>query len=386
MGGGASADYDVAIVGGGFYGCCIALFMRSLYDRVVVLERSGALLGRASAVNQARIHNGFHYPRSFVTALRSGQNFEAFTSLFRDAVVDDFDMLYAIARHGSKVSAKRFHRMFEQMGAPIGIASPRHQAIFDGDHIEAVFSCREHAFDFTALRAILGDRMARADIEVRHDCEVSAIADISPQGSSRLRLELCGAQEVNAGTVFNATYSQLNPVLAASGLAPLSLKHEWAEVALIEPAADMKGIGVTVMDGPFFSTMPFPSEGLYSLTHVRYTPHYGWVDGDGVPPASAMVETLPRRSRWYHMAADARRYMPCLGEAKWRKSLYEVKTVLTQNEGDDGRPILFHRHPTRGRFFSVLGGKIDNIFDLFTAVAETEPEWRGAEMRFLAGR
>ena len=99
-GGGGSAEYDVAIVGGGFYGCCIALFMRSLYDKVVVLERSDALLGRASAVNQARIHNGFHYPRSFVTALRSGQNFGPFTEMFRDAVVDDFEMLYAIARRG----------------------------------------------------------------------------------------------------------------------------------------------------------------------------------------------------------------------------------------------------------------------------------------------
>src|SRR4051812_32659932 len=36
-------EFDVAIVGGGFYGCCMALFMRSLYDKVVIVERGSEL-------------------------------------------------------------------------------------------------------------------------------------------------------------------------------------------------------------------------------------------------------------------------------------------------------------------------------------------------------
>ena len=50
-------------------------------------------------------------------------------------------------------------------------------------------------------------------------------------------------------------------------------------MALVEPPAELGGAAVTVMDGPFFSLMPYPSRGLFTLSHVRYTPHCSWHDG-----------------------------------------------------------------------------------------------------------
>lgn len=56
-------DYDAVIIGGGFFGCCLALYLRSVYDRILIIEEQPELLTRASRVNQARVHSGFHYPR-----------------------------------------------------------------------------------------------------------------------------------------------------------------------------------------------------------------------------------------------------------------------------------------------------------------------------------
>jgi hypothetical protein len=64
------------------------------------------------------------------------------------------------------------------------------------------------------------------------------------------------------------------------------------------------------------------------------------------------------------MLRDAGRYLPAIREAEIVDSLYEVKTVLAKSEGDDGRPILFERHAELPGCYSVLGGKIDNIFDV----------------------
>ena len=64
-------DVDYLIIGGGFYGCCLALYLRSISDRVLVVEAADRLMTRASRVNQARIHTGFHYPRSALTAVKS---------------------------------------------------------------------------------------------------------------------------------------------------------------------------------------------------------------------------------------------------------------------------------------------------------------------------
>ncbi len=64
------------------------------------------------------------------------------------------------------------------------------------------------------------------------------------------------------------------------------------------------------------------------------------------------------------MIRDAARYLPAITDARQVGSLFEVKTVLVKNEGDDGRPILFERHPGMHGCYSVLGGKIDNIYDV----------------------
>jgi hypothetical protein len=65
------------------------------------------------------------------------------------------------------------------------------------------------------------------------------------------------------------------------------------------------------------------------------------------------------------------------------KSIRDVKTVLVKNEQDDGRPILFRRKPEGSRVISVIGGKIDNIYDLFDAARQAEPEWAAADLRYL---
>ena len=78
--------------------------------------------------------------------------------------------------------------------------------------------------------------------------------------------------------------------------------------------------------------MPFPAERLHSLTHVRYTPHVSWTDEPGAPCAEAALARTPVESRWRHMIHDARRYLPAVTDAIWKKSLFEVKTVLTKNE------------------------------------------------------
>src|SRR5262249_48764485 len=137
------AEIDYLIVGGGFYGCALALFLKSITDRIVIVEARDELLGRASRVNQARIHSGFHYPRCMLTAAKSWVLHHRFTEDFPEAVVRDFQMLYAIARRRSKISAKRFHRMFADMGADIAPALPNEASLFASDTIEAAFRCTE---------------------------------------------------------------------------------------------------------------------------------------------------------------------------------------------------------------------------------------------------
>jgi L-2-hydroxyglutarate oxidase LhgO len=62
-----SKKYDCIVIGGGFFGSTLGLFLKEYFDDVVVLEQEIDILQRASYVNQARVHMGYHYPRSLVT-------------------------------------------------------------------------------------------------------------------------------------------------------------------------------------------------------------------------------------------------------------------------------------------------------------------------------
>jgi glycine/D-amino acid oxidase-like deaminating enzyme len=316
-------------------------------------------------VNQARVHGGFHYPRNFVTALRSFHNYQRFVDDFRPAIVDDFQMLYAIARHHSKVNAKRFETMFTAMGAPIADAAPSQRALFDPERIEAVFACRESAVDCAALRDLLLARLAKYQIDLALGAETTRI---ERDGTGNVRVIQADQTSVSAPFVFNATYSRLNTLLMRSGSSAIPLKHELTEVALVEPPAELAGLAITVMDGPFFSVMPFPGRKLYSLTHVRYTPHTVWRDGEHGENPYAIADRLPRASNWKHMVHDARRFVPALAAVAWRESLFTVKTISLNNDRDDGRPILFRPAPELPGLYSILGSKLDNIYDLFELV------------------
>ncbi|HQU59545.1 MAG TPA: FAD-dependent oxidoreductase, partial [Saprospiraceae bacterium] len=72
--------YDFLIVGGGIFGIYAALYLAKKGQRICLVEKERALLKKASIVNQARLHSGYHYPRSVATALMSNDNKARFTS------------------------------------------------------------------------------------------------------------------------------------------------------------------------------------------------------------------------------------------------------------------------------------------------------------------
>lgn len=358
--------YSAVIVGGGFYGAAIAVYLarqRSL-KRIMLVEREPALLARASYNNQARVHNGYHYPRSYTTAYRSRINLPRFVRDWPSAIKQDFTKLYAIARRNSKVTAKQFERFCREIGARLGPVDPALRNLFEPRLIEDLFLVDEYAFDTSKLAQWALDELKAAGVELRLRTRVT---EVGPAADDKLQLILQpaqgDAQQVQSCYVFNCTYSGLNQFPGDVPMSQAGLKQEITEMALMEMPPALKGLGITVMDGPFFSMMPFPARGLHTLSHVRYTPHLHWQDIAGQDPYEKLAN-YPAQSRVDRMVRDAGRYLPALLKARHVDSLFEVKTVLVKNESDDGRPILFEKHARFPGCYSVLGGKIDNIYDV----------------------
>lgn len=371
----AAIDYtqDAVVIGGGFYGAAIAVYLAKQrgMKRVTLIERESTLLSRASYNNQARVHNGYHYPRSFTTAYRSRINLPKFVQDWPDAVKQDFTKLYAIARRNSKVTANQFERFYREIGARIEPAKPALRALFDSRLIEEVFLVEEYAFDTTRLAQWALRELNESGVNIRLQTRAIAISN-SPDNTLNVTIAPEGkAQElINCRYVFNCTYSGLNQFGGDFPGTQTGLKQEVTEMALMQVPPVLQDVGITVMDGPFFSIMPFPARGLHTVSHVRYTPHMHWTDEAGSDPYQKLAN-YDRATRVDRMIRDIGRYLPSALDATYVESLFEVKTILTKNEGDDGRPILFEKHDVLPGCYSILGGKIDNIYDVLEKL-ETE--------------
>jgi glycine/D-amino acid oxidase-like deaminating enzyme len=359
-----SDTYDALIIGGGFYGAAIAVHLvrNHGFQRVRLVERESAIMQRASYNNQARVHNGYHYPRSFTTAYRSRINLPRFVRARPVSVKYDFTKLYANARRNSKVTAKQISRFCTDIGASITPADPTVKRLFEPHLIEEVFLVQEYGFDAVKLAHWANDELQASGVSVSlNTCARTIIRD---GDQLTVELEHNGKLEaVTARYVFNCTYSNLNQLQGEFGKLSMDLKHEITEMALVKLPPVLSEFGITVMDGPFFSVMPFPARDLHTLSHVRYTPHLHWYDQPGVDPYQKL-NSYEKDSRYERLIRDVARYLPAIRAARYVDSLFEVKTVLVKNEGDDGRPILFEKHPQLPGCYSVLGGKIDNIYDI----------------------
>jgi glycine/D-amino acid oxidase-like deaminating enzyme len=362
-----SRPYDAIIIGGGFYGISIAIYLTKNLSlgKVLVIEKDNDYMQRASYNNQARIHNGYHYPRSLLTGIRSRINLPVFVEDYPEAVVNDFEKYYAVAKAFSKVSSKQFYLFSERIGSEISNAPNEVKRLFDPSLIEDVFKVKEYAFDAHKLKESLIKKAEKLPIDFMLREEVMRIFENDK--NQTLQVELKSGKIVRAKRVFNCTYSMINTINEQSNLPIVPLKHELVEMCLVKLPQEISNISVTVMDGPFFSFMPFPDRKLTTLSHVRYTPHSEWKDEDyKVRNGHNYLDAeITKISHFEQMKADVKRFMPIFHKVEYKDSLWEVKTVLPKSEGDDSRPILYKEDYGIKGYTVIMGGKIDNIYDVY---------------------
>jgi hypothetical protein len=360
----------VLIIGGGFFGMYLADHIANEGHEVRIVEKEPDFMTRASYANQARVHNGYHYPRSILTALRSRISFPRFVNEFKDCIESDFEKYYLIGKPLGKVTAIQFKKFCERIGAVCDYSKGRVKLMTNPALIEECFSVVEYAFDAHKLRDLMLKRIDRKSISY----SLNTSAEMVSQHGDGLLIELKNSktdeyETIYADHVFNCTYSRINYIHNKSEIKIVPLKHEMTEMCLVKVPDELNSIGLTVMCGPFFSVMPFPSIGIHSFSHVRYTPHYEWSDSeDSYNDAHFVYDNADRYSAWHYMRKDAARYIPLLADCEYVKSIWEVKTVLPRSESDDSRPILFMPNYGMKGFHSIMGGKIDNVYDVIDSI------------------
>lgn len=367
--------YDRIILGAGLYGLYSALFSakKQPKEKILVLEYDDSPFQRATFVNQARVHMGYHYPRSLSTALKSAHYFERFLEEYPFCIHQQFDKIYATSHRFSWTNAHQFQRFSQASNIPCEAVMP--SLYFKEQLCDGAFLTREFTYDAQALREHFLQELAKIpQVEL---CFGAKLTDVA-QESSHFALTLADGRKVSSDFVLNATYASVNQILDRLSYPMLDIKYELCEIILCNVNKKLKNVGITVMDGPFFSIMPFGQTGLHSLTSVTFTPHDTCYEKK---PRFSCQEGLagfcsenqlgncnfcPNKpeTAWPYMSNLAKKYLLDSYEFSYERSLFSMKPILLRSEIDDSRPTVILENSRSPRFITVLSGKINTVFDL----------------------
>ena len=364
--------YHNVVIGSGIYGLYAALQLAESGQSVLILEMDDVPFGRGSFVNQARVHNGYHYPRSISTAVKSSSYFRRFSDDFSSAIINNFRKIYALSSNFSFTNGVQFQRFCKYANIKCNSIDP--SEYFKPGMIDAAFETEEYAFDAKIVCSTLMQKVEkRENIRIQYN---SHIEEQTIQGD-KYRLTLNSGEVIFCDEVFNSTYASVNQILSLFGFEQFKIKYEICEIALCKPNEYLEGVGLTIMDGPFFSVMPFNSDGDYSLTSVTFTPHKTCYDSlpdfdcqrintQCTPLILQNCDTCIAKptSAWNYMYQLARKYLIDTIEFSHTQSLFAIKPILLASELDDSRPTVIREFRNNPRFVSVLSGKINTIYDM----------------------
>lgn len=229
----------IRILGGGWYGCHLALALLELGHDVEVHETRPRIFEGASGSIPARLHQGFHYPRSRLTRAACLEHAEAFMARYGHLTSGVPVNIYAIARHQSLVDFEQYLRTLRGEVDFIPIARPEEFGLRDVEG--AVLTGERHIVTDRArqfFEANLGDRII---------CRAPPAEDLNDQRWDwTIDCTFCAHESAGVD------------------------RYEPCLVVLLAGPVDR---AVTIMDGPFPSLYPWDEErGLCSLSSALWTP------------------------------------------------------------------------------------------------------------------
>lgn len=341
-----------------------------------MVEKEKELFKKASIVNQARLHGGYHYPRSVATARMSDDNKKRFTEEHKDFINFSFEKYYAIDKYSSLTDAAQFERFCNY----INIKCERvfDHPLFNYDRLEALYLTTEYSFDPILIGEFYKEKInADKNITVYSFCKIKEVEKENNKWMIQLKkLNNNDLIQLKTSGVVNATYSGSNAVNKQFGVNEIQLMHEISEMAFVT-SPQLKDIGLTVMDGQFGSVMPYGKSGLLSLSSVAYTHHKvsyenlptfdcQTINKDCTPEFSSICnycEAKPK-SNQRKMIAQMKRYYSDKVDLNYMTSYFTIKSKLKANHIDDGRPTEISQLHIKPDFYCIFAGKINSIYEI----------------------
>lgn len=334
----------IGIIGGGIFGGTAAVKLAESGHQVDLYEKNEDLLCAASGINQYRLHRGYHYPRSAPTAISSNSVEPAFRKEYASAIIETKrGNFYAVAKEGSKVSAKDFENFCKHCELPL---TKTDLPVLNQEAFEAVFKAEESIIDPLKLREILKKRLAAEKVNVFLNREADA--------------SILEKYDV----VVNATYANLNGIIFNYPEGHKNYQFEICEKLVLKLPEKFKDLSVVIIDGPFMCIDPYADTGLHVMGNVVHAIHatntglFPEIPEEIKPLLNKGIIKNPPVTNFKKFIESAKYFMPEIEKAEHVGSMYTVRTVLPNVDKTDERPTFVYR--VNKKIINIFSGKIGN--------------------------
>lgn len=338
----------IAIVGGGFYGTFLAYKLQNSHQ-VSLFESDNDLMTKSALLNQCRLHQGFHYPRSPETIKQTGIGYFKF--------LDDFDKytkkidqnIYAIR----KEPVGTFDLLKKNLNQEINYqqVSPP-DLLRNKEEYTHFIQVDEKLILLDQLKDFL-KRSLRADVHL--NSEVMAIDCQTGE------LEYNGKKEI-FDLVINTTYT--NPNLGLNGSKQFRFSYELAAMVCVD-IPSLKSFAITIIDGEFVSLYP-NYEHHFTISSVTHTPFFKTKDQQEFQKALRAKEDLFKENDVQNKILDHASALLELPPFKIKKVWIAPKVKIDPNVNDYRAGEI----KIDQKVISVFCAKLDSIYAVYEDIIE----------------
>lgn len=323
----------IAVAGAGIYGSTAAIRLAEQGHEVHLFDPLGVLRA-ASAINQYRVHAGYHYPRSAETILEVTEARAEFAEEFAPAIVRNSRHYYAIPKKNSLTSPDDYERVMSEHKLPLRSCKP---SWMNFDFIERCYEVEENIYDPDVLRDEVEERLKSHGIRLQHR-------------------EFTREMRADYDFLILATYG-LGPSLGIFKAA----KYQVAEKMLTELPPELRGVALVVVDGPFTAFDPYGGSSRSLFGSAKNTNHWTTTNAaEQIPEPYAGILNKPNFepvpfTRFAAMREDCCLAVPAAKDAVYVGSRFTIRVVEDNPEND--RRTLYVRETAPGEIH-IFSGKV----------------------------
>jgi len=341
---------NVAVVGGGIFGCTIAWKLSKKGYKVTLYEQNDDIISQASNINQYRLHRGYHYPRSKETAIQSQWGETSFIKEYGEALVNgDIEHYYCIAKEDSKVNAQQYKQFMKDMNL---YYKEKKLDFVPKNVVDLTVEVKELLFNPDKLKEICWKKLNQYNVNVV--------------------LNNYSFNHDSYDYIINATYSNLNNLLPKEK--QKDYQFELCEKPVVKLPKQYKNKSVVIMDGPFMCIDPLGDTGWHVMGNVVHAIHT--TNTGRFPEYDSKFDNLlnkgivenPSITNIDKFIESAKVFFKDIDKAKHIGSMYTFRTVLPNRDKDDARPTVIEK--LTGKIYNVFSGKIGTCVNASDEILE----------------